>query len=147
MIAVVVVWLLSDAAAAVGVRRLVLDRRPVLAAWLLGWGELVRRPQRSSPRRSWAGVPRAAAGPALAASAVGWPRVRDILVDGRDPVVVAGAVAIWVAIWLGGLVLAGVGAAFRAAAWTLEVPLPREREPRHRDRRRRASHLATVPAR
>jgi hypothetical protein len=66
------------------------------------------------------------AGPALAAAAAGWLRVRDMLVGGRDPVVVLGAVAIWVAIWLGGLVLAGVGAAVRAAAWTLEMPLLRE---------------------
>jgi hypothetical protein len=66
------------------------------------------------------------AGPALAAAAAGWLRVRDMLVGGREPVVVLGAVAIWVAIWLGGLVLAGVGAAVRAAAWTLEMPLLRE---------------------
>jgi hypothetical protein len=31
-----------------------------------------------------------------------------------------------VAIWLGGLVLAGVGASVRAAAWTLEAALPDE---------------------
>jgi hypothetical protein len=126
VIAVVSVWLLSDAAAAVGVRRLVLDRQPVLAAWLMGWGDLVRRPQRILPT-ALVGVAVLVllVGPALAAAAVGWLRVRDILVGGRDPVVVTGAVAIWVAIWLGGLVLAGVGAAFRAAAWTLEVPMLR----------------------
>jgi len=28
----------------------------------------------------------------------------------------------WVAVWLGGLVLVGVAAATRAAAWTLELP-------------------------
>ena len=119
-------WLLSDAAAAVGVRRLVLDRQPVLAAWLTGWVDLVRRPQRIIPT-ALVGVAVLVllVGPALAAAAVGWLRVRDILVGGRDPVVVIGAVAIWVAIWLGGLVLAGVGAAFRAATWTLEVPMLR----------------------
>jgi hypothetical protein len=52
---------------------------------------------------------------------VGWERVRDVILDGRDPVVVLGAVAIWVAMWLGGLVLAGVAAAFRTAAWTFEA--------------------------
>jgi hypothetical protein len=31
------------------------------------------------------------------------------------------AVLIWVSVWLGGLVLAGVGAAFRAAAATIEA--------------------------
>lgn len=128
VISVAGVWLLSDAAAAVGVRRLVLDRRPVLTAWLMGWGDLARRPARILPT-ALVGVAVLVllVGPALVAAAVGWLRVRDMLVGGRDPVVVIGAVAIWVAIWLGGLVLAGVGAAVRAAAWTLEMPLLRER--------------------
>jgi hypothetical protein len=111
----------------VGVRRLVLERRRVLASWVLGWADLARRPLRV--------VPTALAGllvltlltaPALAAAAVGWGRVREILVGGRDPVIVVGAVLVWVAIWLGCLVLAGVGSAVRAAMWTLEVP---KREP------------------
>jgi hypothetical protein len=127
VIAVAGVWLVSDAAAAVGVRRLVLERRPVLTAWLLGWGDLARRPARIlSTALVGVAVLVLLAGPALAAAAVGWLRVRDMLVGGRDPIVVLGAVAIWVAIWLGGLVLAGVGAAVRAAAWTLEMPLLRE---------------------
>jgi hypothetical protein len=61
----------------------------------------------------------------MVAAAIGWARVDDIMLGGRTPLVVLGAVAVWVAIWLGGLVLAGVGAAFRAAAWTLEVPMLR----------------------
>jgi hypothetical protein len=110
----------------VGVRRLVLDRQPVLAAWLTGWADLVRRPQRIIPTALVGmAVLVLLMGPALAAAAAGWLRVRDMLVGGSDPVVVIGAVAIWVAIWLGGLVLAGVGAAFRAATWTLEVPMLR----------------------
>lgn len=126
VIAVAGAWLLSDAAAAVGVRRLVLDREPVLAAWLMGWGDLVRRPQRIIPT-ALVGVAVLVllVGPAMVAAAAGWARVHDILVGGRDPVIVVGAVAIWVAIWLGGLVLAGVGAAARAAAWTLEMPVRR----------------------
>ncbi len=64
-------------------------------------------------------------GPAMVAAATGWSHVRDILVGGRDPLTAVGAVGIWVAIWLGGLVLAGVGAAVRAAAWTLEMPMRR----------------------
>ncbi len=124
VIAVVVVWLLSDAAAAVGVRRLVLDREPVLAAWLMGWGDLFRRPQRIIPTALLgAAVLVLLVGPAMVAAAAGWSHVRDMLVDGRDPLIAVGAVGIWVAIWLGGLVLAGVGAAVRAAAWTLEMPM------------------------
>jgi hypothetical protein len=124
VLAVAGVWLLSDAAAAVGVRRLVLDREPVLTAWLMGWGDLVRRPQRIIPT-ALVGVAVLVLllGPAMVAAALGWSRVREILVGGRDPFVVLVAVGIWVAIWLGGLVLAGVGAAIRAAAWTLEKPM------------------------
>lgn len=125
VIAAAVVWLLSDAAAAVGVRRLVVDREPVLAAWLMGWGDLFRRPQRIIPTALLgAAVLVLLVGPAMVAAAAGWAHVRDILVDGRDPLIAVGAVGIWVAIWLGGLVLAGVGAAVRAAAWTLEMPMP-----------------------
>ncbi len=118
---VLVTWLLSDAAAAVGVRRLVLDRRSVPAAWVLGWAGLLRRPHRVVATAVVGVIVTAvAAGPALAAAVLGWARVREVLAVGRDPVVMALAVAIWVAIWLGALVMAGVGAAFRTAAWTLE---------------------------
>ena len=124
VIAIGVAWLLSDAAAAVGVRRLVLERRPVLVAWLLGWGDLLRRPQRIIPTALLgAGLLLLLVGPAMAAAAIGWGRVRDILEADREPIVILGATLVWVAIWLGGLVLAGVGAAVRAAAWTLEAPM------------------------
>jgi hypothetical protein len=39
-------------------------------------------------------------------------------VDGRAPITIVAVVATWVAMWLGGLVLAGVAAAFRNAAFT-----------------------------
>jgi hypothetical protein len=124
VLGVAAVWLLADAAAAVGVRRLVLERRPVFTAWLLGWADLVRRPHRVIPTALvGAGLLVALVGPAMVAAAIGWSRVRAILVDGRDPVIAAGAILVWVSIWLGGLVLAGVGAAVRGAAWTLEMPV------------------------
>jgi hypothetical protein len=122
--AVVVTWLLSDAAASLGVRRLILGRRPALAAWLLGWLALVRRPVRALV----AGVVGVGTlvlllGPALLAATVGWDRVRDLLLGGSDAVAAATSVAIWVAIWLGALVLAGLGAAVRVALWTLVADL------------------------
>lgn len=115
-------WLISDAAAAAGVRRLLLDRRRVVAAWLLGWTDLIRRPHRMlATALLGVGVVLLLLGPALLASAAGWARVREILLENRDPVGELAAVAIWVAIWLGGLVLAGVATAFRTAAWTFEL--------------------------
>lgn len=124
VLGLVTVWVLSDAAAAVGVRRLVMERRPVMEAWLMGWTDLARRPHRIIPTALVGGVVLALfMGPAMIAAAIGWGRVRDILVGGRDPAIILGAVAIWVSIWLGGLVLAGVGAAVRGATWTLEAPV------------------------
>jgi len=127
--AIVITWLVSDAAGAVGVRRLVMERRPVLVAWLLGWGDLVRRPQRILPT---ALVGLAAtllvAGPGLVAAALGWARVREVMTSGDDPIPGLAAVLIWVTVWLGALVLAGVAAAFRSATWTLELPRPATRD-------------------
>jgi hypothetical protein len=123
VVALLAVWLLADAAAAVGVRRLVLERRPVFAAWLLGWVDLVRRPLRVIPTELFGvGVLMIPIIPAVAAAAIGWDRVRELLVAGTDPWVALAAVFISVAVWLGGLVLTGVAAAVRAAAWTLELP-------------------------
>jgi hypothetical protein len=68
------------------------------------------------------------AGPALVAAAIGWTHVRDLLRSADDPLLIVAAVVIWVSVWLGALVLAGVAAAFRNASWTLE--LPRSRPPR-----------------
>ncbi len=116
------VWLASDAAAAVGVRRLVLERRSVGSAWLLGWTDLVRRPLRVLPTALFGlGILVLLVAPAIAAAALGWDRLRDILGGGREPLIVIAAVVTWVAVFLGGLVLAGLGAGVRAAAWTIEL--------------------------
>ena len=124
VVAVLVAWVVADAAASVGVRRLVIERRPVLVAWLLGWADLVRRPQRVVPTALLGLVVLVLlVAPSMLAAAIGWDRVRGILADGRDPSLAVAAVLVWVAIWLGGLVLAGVGAAVRSAAWTLELPV------------------------
>lgn len=121
--AIGVAWLLCDSAAAVGVRRLVLEDRHALAAWLLGWADLVRRPHRIlATALAGTSVLVLILGPALLASAIGWARVRSLILDGREPLGAVAAVAIWVAMWLGALVLAGVAAAFRTAAWTFELP-------------------------
>ena len=55
---------------------------------------------------------------------LGWARVREVLLGDRDGLTVLLAVAIWVAIWLGALVLAGVASAVRVAAWTLIADRP-----------------------
>ena len=114
-------WLLADAAAAVGARRLVLERRRLLEAWALGWADLVRRPHRIVGAALFGDLALLlATGPALVAASLAWVRVREALeVAVGSPIGIIAA-ALWVAIWLGSVVLAGVGAAVRAAAWTLE---------------------------
>ncbi len=114
-------WLVSDTAAAEGVRRLVLERRSVPVAWVLGWTDLVRRPIRVFGA-AFAGLAVLVllTGPSLMLAAIGWQRVQDLVGTGQPPALVLLAVLVWVAIWLGGLVLTAVGAAFRSAAMTME---------------------------
>jgi hypothetical protein len=125
VVALLVAWIVGDSAAALGVRRLVIGRRPVLVAWLLGWVDLVRRPVRVVVTALFGTALLALlAAPGLLAASSGWARVRDVMTDPDDAVAILVTVSIWVAVWLGGLVLAGVGAAIRAAAWTLEATPP-----------------------
>lgn len=115
------VWLLADAAAAVGVRRLVLEGRGPLAAWALGWVDLVRRPHRIVSAALLGDLALVVlAGPVLLVSTVLWEWNRGVLGALTDPAVGVVAVVLWVAVWLAAVVLAGLGAAVRAALLTLE---------------------------
>ena len=77
--AVLVAWALGDAAAALGVRRLVIGRRPILVAWLLGWIDIVRRPVRVIAIAAFGIVVLTLLTvPSMAAAATGWTRVRDV---------------------------------------------------------------------
>lgn len=115
------VWGVADLAAALAVRRLIVERRRIATAWLLGWVDLVRRPYRVIPAALLGdAVVILAAGPALVASALLWTRVREALELAPDSPLGIAVAVMAVALWLGCLVLAGFGAAFRAALLTLE---------------------------
>ena len=119
--ALVGTWLLADAAAAAAVRRLVLERRSVPAAWALGWADLSRRAHRLVPIAVLGDLALVlTAGPALAAAALAWLRVREALELAPGSPVGVLVVGLWVGIWLGAVVLAGVGSAIRSALFTLE---------------------------
>ena len=55
------------------------------------------------------------------ASAVAWSGVRTALLGTSDPAPALGSVAVFVAAWIGALVLAGLAATWRSAAWSLVV--------------------------
>jgi hypothetical protein len=59
--------------------------------------------------------------PALFASVVAWSAARTALFDGASPPRTALTVTLFIAIWAGALVLAGIVAAWRSAAWSLAV--------------------------
>jgi hypothetical protein len=119
---VVAVWLIADAAAALGVRHLVLGRRPVLPALLRGWSDLARRPHRVIATAVVGfGLPAIPAILAIAGAALGWDVARTALIGDRPLVEVVVPVVLWVATWLGALVIVGAGAAFRSAAFTFEA--------------------------
>ena len=123
VIAIAAAWLLGDAAASIGVRRLVLERQPVPVAWLLGWIDLLRRPLRAAGTALvGVGLLALLVAPALVIAAIGWARVRDIILAGREPLGILVAIGVWVAMWLGSLTLVGVAAAVRNSAWTFELP-------------------------
>jgi hypothetical protein len=114
--------LLGDAAASIGVRRLLLEGRSIPEAWLLGWLWLAQRWYRVlATSLATTAVLALLIGPAIVAAATGWDRLRGLLIDGRDPLGTFLAIALFVAVWFGGLVLAGAGATFRGAAWTFEL--------------------------
>jgi hypothetical protein len=118
-------WVVGDAAASMGVRRLVLERRRLGAAWALGWWDLARRlPRVLGTMLVTLAVLAVCVGPGLLAAAVGWEQVRVTFLEGGDPVGMTIAVLLWVAAWLGALVLTAVGAAFRNAAWTFTARRP-----------------------
>lgn len=119
--AIVIAWAISDLAAALAVRRLVVERRRIASALVLGWLDLARRAHRAIPAALLGDVVLIVlAGPALVASALIWARVRDVLELAPDSALGIAVVLAWAAIWLGSLVLAGFGSAFRVALLTLE---------------------------
>lgn len=120
LVVVAVAWLLGEAAGGLGVRELVLGRRGVVRSVLHGWLGLLGRPfGRAATLGLATGLVLLAVAPALVAAALAWNRLRAALYEGRPEDVALGLV-LFVALWLGGLVLAAVATSARAAMWTAE---------------------------
>jgi hypothetical protein len=120
--ALIVVWLVSELIGAVAVRLALVDHRGIAGALggALLW--IVRRPLRSLAIIACTTLGSVVlVGPALFACTVAWSGVRSALLGGSEPTTALGSVALFVAAWIGGLVLAGVAATWRGAAWSLAL--------------------------
>jgi hypothetical protein len=122
VVAIIVAWLLGELIPAVAVRWVLLDRRGIRAAFGAALVWIAHRPLRSLAVLAATTLGSVVVvGPALVTGTVAWSGVRNALLGGSDSGVALGWVALFVASWLGGLVLAGVAAAWRSAAWSLVV--------------------------
>jgi hypothetical protein len=118
---VVVAWLIGEVAGGLGARRVLLRREAWVRATMGGYADIV------------AGLPGVAATfvvttlgvaaaviPAALAAGLGWSFTRLTLLGDRTIPEVLFTVVLFVAIWSGGLVIAGAAVAFRSHAWTAE---------------------------
>ncbi len=119
---VLVTWLLGQAIGAIGARRVVLGGASVPSALAAGIGRLLRHPGRTIVLQI---LPLVALVlvlvPSAAAAVTAWDALRASLSTGGSVLASLGLVALFVALWLGGLLLAAVISAWRAAAWTVDA--------------------------
>jgi hypothetical protein len=122
VVAVVATWLLAETVGAIAARRIVLfdDRNARAVA-----GAVVQIARH--PLTSLGTVVLTVGGalvlivPGLVSSAIAWDRLGDALVADAGPGPIVALTFLFVAIWVGGLALAGAAASWRNVAWTLEV--------------------------
>jgi hypothetical protein len=114
-------WLLGEIAGGNAVRRVVLDGASGLAAVRDGWLDLVRRPVSSLA----VGVATDAAValaviPSVLALNVVWTWARLVILGRSDPLDIAVALILLVALWVGGIVVTAAATTWRSVAWTAE---------------------------
>jgi hypothetical protein len=118
---VVVTAILCDVLAALAVRAVALEDTSVLGSVPVGLGVMVRRPLDTLTGAIGSiVVTLVLIPPALFASAVAFEGLGSLLANGAEgaPAAAAGAILFLVAIFLGGLILAGIATAWRSFAWT-----------------------------
>lgn len=120
IVVVVLVWLVGEIVGGLAARRIVLDGASIARGLSGAVTHAIRHPIRTL---GLFGVPAAVLllvlVPAAAAASVAWAGLRAALADGDGLAAVVGLV-VFVALWGGGLVLAGMVAAWRHAAWTVD---------------------------
>lgn len=122
VLALVVGWLIAELVGAVAVRLAIVEGRSAGSALGGSLGRIARRPL--GPLgvlvATLAGSVVVVA-PPVAAATFAWEAVRTSLLGSEDLVLTLLAVGAFVAAWLGGLVLAGIAAAWRSIAWSLAL--------------------------
>ena len=128
---ILLAWTISEVIGAIAARRIVLSGT---GAWAAIGGAAVyvlRHPIRTgvefiAPTALLVAV----LVPSAAAAAVAWDATRAALLGGSGfAIATAAMVILFVALFVGGLVLAGMAAAWRAAVWTVDLAAGRSGEP------------------
>jgi hypothetical protein len=121
IIVVLVVWLIGEIVGGMAARRIALEGASIGSGLADAVTQAVRHPIRTL---GLFGLPAVVmllvVVPAGAAASVGWAGLRSALVD-RNLVAAALMLIVFIALWAGGLALAGVVAAWRQAAWTVDA--------------------------
>ncbi len=121
IVVVILVWLVGEVIGGIAARRIVLEGASIADGLRGAVLEAIVHPVRSLVLFA---VPAAVLLlvliPAAGAASVAWAGLRAALVD-RDTFAAILALVVFVALWGGGLVLAGMVAAWRHAAWTVDA--------------------------
>ncbi|HYX10783.1 MAG TPA: hypothetical protein VE817_02305, partial [Candidatus Acidoferrum sp.] len=124
---IVIAWQVVEVVGGIAVRRVVLLDESVLAAIGMAVRHVVRHPVTATATAALGIVGLAIAlVPAIVALGVSGAAASAQLAHGSLLTVVALVAALFVAVWLGGLAITAVGAAWRSVLWSVEVGrLPR----------------------
>jgi hypothetical protein len=119
--AVLIAWVLGEAAGGLGVRYLVLGERRLARGLIGGWLHIVRHPVHSAATLVATNVVVAVVlVAAFAAAGAGWSVVQVRVFDPSDTVMAIVSVVALVAAWLAGLIAIGLATCWRSVAWTAE---------------------------
>ena len=122
VLAILVTWLAGELVGAVAVRLAIVEGRSAGPALRGALRSIVRRPL--GPLGILAttlGASAVVVAPPVAAATIAWEAVRTSLLGGAELAPALLAVGVFVALWLGGLVLAGIAAAWRSIAWSVAL--------------------------
>jgi hypothetical protein len=124
VIAIVVTWALGETLGSLGARRIVVWGQSLDQAFFGAWADLLRRPLSTIGTFALPTVAMALlVGPIILASGVAWDYLRTELAAaaGASAALLLVSMLAFVAIWLAGLLVAGLASAWRSAAWTVEL--------------------------